>query len=371
MKKGTLLVFMALMCICSAVKAQTDVVDDPIKNFEHLWKVFYERYANFELKKVDWKAVYTKYRPMVSKTTKNGELFEICCAMLHELRDGHVTLNPKFKEKDVDCRAPYAYNLDVEFNTPQLRLELDSIIASELTENGFSENLNEDSFGASNLQYRTSRRLGYLRLDAMNELFTFSKLKRTLDKSFQEFKYKQGLIIDLRFNGGGFDFSAFKLARRITTDQETIGHYKRRRVFGTKEYGKMKFKKVRPRRGYWFTKPIVILTSDYTASAAEVFVLLMKELPRVTVIGGNTEGIFSDLHPFKLPNGWKGTLSHQQYFSQSKENFEAIGIAPDIQVSNKRTDIEQQVDPVLKAAIAHLQQVKGKGDHQYLEISEN
>ncbi len=43
--------------------------------------------------------------------------------------------------------------------------------------------------------------------------------------------------------------------------------------------------------GEVFTKPIIILTSDWSASATEIFVLAMKELPYVTVIGNRTEGI--------------------------------------------------------------------------------
>ncbi|MEL7221232.1 MAG: S41 family peptidase, partial [Bacteroidota bacterium] len=103
-----------------------------------------------------------------------------------------------------------------------------------------------------------------------------------------------------------------------------------------------------------YTGPIVILTSDFTASAAEVFLLLVKDLPNVTIIGDNTEGIFSDMYEFKLPNKWQVSLSHQQYLSKDKMNYEGIGIAPDILIVNRREDLEGRYDPVLKEAINYL-----------------
>ena len=73
---------------------------------------------------------------------------------------------------------------------------------------------------------------------------------------------------------------------------------------------------------FQFVQSIVILTSDYTASAAEVFLLLMKDLPYVTIVGDHSEGIFSDVYEFKLPNKWEIGLSHQQFFSMDSTNYE-------------------------------------------------
>lgn len=334
--------------------SQLNKIDSPVKNFEKIWKEFDIRYANFELKGVDWKGIHEKYRVLIKDETTNKELFEICCSMLHVLNDGHVTIEPNFKEDDIECGPPYEFALDVAFNTDERISQFLSIIDLELARNGFSKPIKKKVSEDTNFQYRVSDSLGYLRLDEMTEKITFGKFKRAIDKSIQAFHLKKGLIIDLRFNGGGWDYNAYKLASRFVAKGKTIGHFERLRIKGTNEYTQMKYRTVKSKGKKQFTKPIVILTSDFTASAAEVFVLLMRELPNVSIIGENTEGIFSDMYEFKLPNKWIVTLSHQQYFSQDKENFEGKGISPDIQIVNTRADIKNQRDPVIQKAINHL-----------------
>ena len=47
-----------------------------------------------------------------------------------------------------------------------------------------------------------------------------------------------------------------------------------------------------------------MLTSELTASAAEIFVLSLLQHPRLTLIGEPTQGILSDTLERHLPNGW-------------------------------------------------------------------
>ena len=96
------LLFVLLIVFFQDSYAQESSVNNPIKNFESLWSEFDKRYANFELKKVDWDSVYNKYRPQINGRTNNRELFEICCSMLQELSDGHVTIIPNFDESDIE-----------------------------------------------------------------------------------------------------------------------------------------------------------------------------------------------------------------------------------------------------------------------------
>jgi carboxyl-terminal processing protease len=54
-----------------------------------------------------------------------------------------------------------------------------------------------------------------------------------------------------------------------------------------------------------FAKQVVLITNDRTVSAADVFALMMSELPNVTIIGEPTNGSYSDIYSKKLPNGWR------------------------------------------------------------------
>jgi C-terminal processing protease CtpA/Prc len=134
----------------------------------------------------------------------------------------------------------------------------------------------------------------------------------------------------------------------------------RTKIKGKEEYTEMEYKKVNSGGKNQFTNSIIILTSDFTASAAEVFLLLMKELPNVVIIGDKTEGIFSTMYEFTLPNQWEVSLSHEQFFSKSKENYEGQGITPNISVLNSKIDIEHQHDPVIEMAINYLKKRKNQ-----------
>ena len=192
----------------------------------------------------------------------------------------------------------------------------------------------------------------------MTEILTFGRLKKVLNKTLVAFQHKKGIIIDLRFNGGGWDRAAYKIASRFVS-QKQMGHLQKKRIKGTRikgtnEYGKLKSFSVMPKGKNQFTKPIVILTSDFTASASEFFLLAMKDFPYVTIVGDTTEGIFSEMHEFQLPNKWDVSLSHQHFFSKEMINYEGIGIEPDIVVLNSREDLETDIDPVITKAIALL-----------------
>ena len=165
--------------------------------------------------------------------------------MLQELNDGHVTIEPNFNEDDIECGAPYKFTYEIEFKSDNEIQELETLIAQELEKNGFSAPNRKVLSAETNFQYRLSSSFGYLRLDEMTEKNTFGKFKRAIDKAIKAFQDKEGLIIDLRFNGGGWDYNSYKLASRFVPKGKTIGHFERTRIKGTNEYTKMKYRRVK------------------------------------------------------------------------------------------------------------------------------
>ena len=89
---------------------------------------------------------------------------------------------------------------------------------------------------------------------------------------------------------------------------------------------------LRPEGARQFTRPVVLLTSEITASAAEVFVLMMRALPHVTHAGERTRGILSGLLPKPLPGGYMVTLSHQTVRDAEGRLFEATGVPPGVEI---------------------------------------
>jgi len=86
-----------------------------------------------------------------------------------------------------------------------------------------------------------------------------------------------------------------------------------------------------PYQGTRYLKPIYMLTSELTASAAEVFTLRMRELPNVVQVGETTQGIFSDSTEKGLPNGWVLAMSTEIYRDPRGQNYEGAGVSPVVQ----------------------------------------
>ena len=103
-----------------------------------------------------------------------------------------------------------------------------------------------------------------------------------------------------------------------------------------------------------FTRPIVLLTCDFVFSGGEAFALAIRELPHVTIIGDHTNGIFSYQLEKKLPNGWEYSLSYQTYFSADMVCYEGKGVPVDVEILNRKADIENGVDPLITRALEVL-----------------
>lgn len=72
---------------------EEDYANDPIGNFEQLWKIIDEQYCFLEAKGIDWDAVHDQYSPLIIPTISNDDLFDILSQMLYILKDGHVNLS--------------------------------------------------------------------------------------------------------------------------------------------------------------------------------------------------------------------------------------------------------------------------------------
>jgi len=138
-------------------------------------------------------------------------------------------------------------------------------------------------------------------------------------------------------------------------DKERVGHHCRtKKDPGSDEFGPLKTKMLKPLGKTQFTKPVVLLTSDASFSTADVFAMVMKELPHIRIIGDHTNGIFSNMFETKLPNGWRYTFTCQRYYSPEMVCFEAKGIPVHDEVPNTKADLETGIDRALEVALTNL-----------------
>ena len=339
-------------CSFGAIGAE---LSKPEKNFEALWKTFHERYAFFKLRNVDWQKQYKTFRPKVNKDTTDEQLYAILCDMLKPLKDGHVNL----KAKGLGAKKKKTFNPEdtprffKEFNTGKLEKEFGAMVFKTLKGKGFGEQKEATEL----LVYSRNKDYGYLLITEF-EGVSKRNLEKGLDKALGEMKGIKGLIVDIRLNPGGTDQCVYQITSRFA-DKKRVGHHRKTKNGpGEDDFGELKTRHLEPAAkagpNGTFTGPTVLLTHDASFSAADVFAMLMADLPHVTIIGEPTNGIFSNMLERKLPNGWKYTLSHQVYYSSDKTCYEGEGIPVDIKMLNKRADLEKGIDPLIIKALEVL-----------------
>jgi carboxyl-terminal processing protease len=328
---------------------------DPEKNFEELWETFHNRYPFFRLRNVDWNKQHDAYRPKVTRETSDEELFDIFCRMLDPLDDGHVDLEAKASgdRKKRSFTAEKKPRFHREFTKPEIK-QLFKTTEKTLVRHGFGKPKETEAWM---LHYCRSREFGYLRILEL-EGVKKRRLTAALDKIARDFKDLKGFVIDIRDNPGGEDSIAITIINRFCDRKRVAFHRKTKIGPGADDFAPLKTWYLEPQGDVQFTGPIVLLTCDSVFSGGEAFALAIRQLPHVTIIGDHTNGIFSYQLEKKLPNGWEYCLSYQVYLSADMVCYEGKGVPVDIELFNKKADIEKGIDPLITRALAHLKKSK-------------
>ncbi len=100
-----------------------------------------------------------------------------------------------------------------------------------------------------------------------------------------------------------------------------------------------------------FTGPVFVLTNRGSFSAAEDFVLAMRQFPHVQTLGDTTGGGTGNPVFRELPNGWAYRFSTWVMEGPNGFNFEGAGIPPDHLVNISRQDSLAMRDMILEKAI--------------------
>lgn len=332
-----------LVLLLSMNSASAQESSDPELNFDHLWNTLDRTYAQFEVKRVDWNALYNVYRFQVSPQTTESRLWNIMLAMMGHLNDAHVCLS------DGKRRVSAGF--------------IEELIMDDFSRNLVkSKYLHGDASSAidGKLTYGwLTGEIGYLHI----EDFKVGSFRRdserwaeAMDVVIDEFKTAEGMVVDVRNNTGGHARMPPVVAGRFA-DQKR--HYATTFLrYGEKhdDFISANYWNVEPRGPGQFLRPTILLTHRFTESGAEDFVLAMRVLPHVTVVGEITGGACSSQYPETLPNGWTLWVSYKKQLDPNGVCWDGIGIPPDLRIKNTKTDIDAGTDRVLDFAILLLEE---------------
>ena len=100
--------------------------------------------------------------------------------------------------------------------------------------------------------------------------------------------------------------------------------------------------------------PVVVLQDQFSASGAEVLAAALKENSRATVIGTRSFGKGTVNHLRELSNGGAVYVSIARWLTPARNQIEAKGVQPNIEVKPTQDDIAAKRDIWVQQAIATL-----------------
>lgn len=152
----------------------------------------------------------------------------------------------------------------------------------------------------------------------INDKWGYVQIERFAENTFAEFIHSlamfysynaQGLIIDLRGNGGGYMAVALEMANQFLGKDDMI-------VYTEGEHNE---KSIERANGYGMFQniPLVVLVDETSASASEILAGTIQDNDRGTVIGRRTFGKGLVQQPFELSDGSMMRLTIARYYTPS------------------------------------------------------
>lgn len=316
-------------------------------NFDALWNTIDQRYCFFDYSSeafgLDWEAVYHKYRPKAEHITTGSALFDLMGEMLSELRDGHVNLTSEYGT---------TYYWDWKLHHP-LNFS-DSI----------QRNYLGDKFRLNNgIIYTTlPDTIGYAYVGSFSSMFGDSNLTAMM----MSLAHCKGLIIDIRNNGGGLLTASEQLATHFTDKKTHCGYIRHKTGTGHSDLSSPRALYLERGNGAIWLRPTVVLTNRGVFSAANHFVMLMRELPHVLILGDKTGGGSGMPLNSTLPNGWGVRFSACPILDKEGRITE-FGIEPDTLVHITDNDWQRGRDTMIEAACKHILDCNKKNNDENTE----
>ncbi len=322
---------------------------DSAKNFEFFWQDIQQYYAFTTERQLNWEQLYRDYQPKFANASVEQQQ-QYYQEIIARFGDAHLVLgNPDqpaiqgyarrglFAQIEADGAAGDSDSLFTQLD--QYHQLLQQQTDALLLEPGL-----QHTRASATLQYgMLPGGIGYLRLNQLSGLsqpdptsmapsiwLQFAKADiQTAAAAMQELEpwlaQTKGLVLDLRFNQGGFDAVALQIASQFNAEVRVIGSK------GLRTGSQHPIKLAAAKTPY--LKPLQVLAGGSTVSAGEVLTLALASLPQATVIGEPTHGSLSDALLHQLPNGGTLTLSNERYQDPAGHLLEVQGVLPDVPAS--------------------------------------
>jgi carboxyl-terminal processing protease len=386
--------------------------------FDDVWQTINERYYDPSFHGVDWQREREEFRPLAASAQSSAEFYTVLRRMVGSLRDAHTRVYAP--DEKFDWQHPHVISVGLsvrevagapvvvsveegsEADRAGLRAgdiitSVDGVAALKVFARRLEEQAGSSTVAAARLRAMatifdgerdTRVRVGWRRDDKRERfvslrrqwrdrtaLLAVRRLKGEIGLvSFDAFtpavavdfmralrgklRDVRGLVMDLRNNGGGEAEAMTEIASAFLPSGSSLGRFMDRTgrtAFAPQTRSAMLFA---AEAVALLRVPVVILTSEKTSSAAEIFVATIRESGRATVIGGPTCGcVLAIRRRHTLPDGGALDVSEMDYRTAKGERLEGRGLMPDERITLDLSDLRARRDRALERAVEHLKNV--------------
>jgi carboxyl-terminal processing protease len=185
-------------------------------------------------------------------------------------------------------------------------------------------------------------KIGYIFLPS----FFDETLPPQMEQALDQFGELDGLILDLRLNGGGSSTVAYPIMEFFTGGK--LGAFVSRQESRPLEIDANPIQNSQ-------TVPLIVLVSEDTVSFGEIFAGIMQDSGRAKVVGQTSLGNVEVLNQYHFDDGsivWLASETFDSAFSD--ENWEQSGIIPDMEAHAEWDTFYFDTDPAISATLELL-----------------
>ena len=372
------------------VRVEIDQDQERAQVFKQAWWALQDGFYDSDFHGVDWPQMYDKYETWAGRSRVTRDFHDVIRMMMGELNASHLGV---WKAGEGGERngalgiVPDPYHegdgirvLDVIANTPAAKLEVNLRAGDVITHvNGrkigrgadidawLRDKSNQETMltvatgkksrdvritpedpgsiirtvertwvlaNRDHVHAKSGGRIGYVYIASMGE-----ENLRKFEADLYEEMDNEGLIIDIRYNGGGSIHDELLNILRRTAYAYSVERG------GMKSYSSL----------FKWDKPTVLLINEFCYSDAEIFPAGFKELGLGTIIGMPTFGAVIGTVDITLFEGTYFRVPTTGWYLLTGVNLENTPVEPDIRVENAPEEDGSSRDTQLERAIDLLQ----------------
>jgi carboxyl-terminal processing protease len=185
-------------------------------------------------------------------------------------------------------------------------------------------------------------KIGYIFIPS----FFDETLPRQIEKALKDFGTLDGLILDVRLNGGGSSTVAYPILSFFTRGR--LGN------FVSRSDSRPLTLRATPVNNSQ-TVPLVVLVSKDTVSFGEIFAGILRDARGAKIVGETSLGNVEVLHGYDFPDGSVLWIASETFDSAFSDNdWERDGIIPDVEAYAAWDTFTFETDPSIAAALELL-----------------